>query len=458
MLRKNAPSSFSVVKQNSFAHDSLNKFASPRIRLDGVRRTQRNHGEETSVHVLITANPGYGHLAPLIPFAMAIRDAGHDVAIATSEQCRAGLSEYGVELEPCGPSWLESDYGRSDTPSLPTADLGAMYTSQHVPRMFADVDKAVARRRPDVIVSNDFEPTGRVAAERAGIPFVLASSGPRMARPVRQIWHAALLRDARRLGGLAEDGTLDYTLRWLHLCFAPADWVFRGWATEVHGTHVEAANEVGIRPRLADLGAAGSAGPAVAPGPSHPVVLCTFGTLFNKRPALVRAVIAGLVERVARLMVVLGPGVDPRDFAVSAPHVELRARASIPQLLQEVDYVVTHGGASTLTALQLAGKPSLLLPQGADQPVNALACLHRGLSVVRFHTPGGLRVGALPDGPMTPEAVGSAFDALTADAGYVQRAQEFAAVFAALPPLERAVELLERLASTREPVLACANA
>src|SRR5262245_47675732 len=123
---------------------------------------------------------------------MAIRDAGHEVAIATSEQCRSGLGDYGLAIEPCGPLWLESDYGHSDTPNLPTADLGAIYYADVVPRSLADVEAAVARRRPDVILSNDFEPTGRVVAERAGIPFVLASSGPRMSRSVRQIWHAAV--------------------------------------------------------------------------------------------------------------------------------------------------------------------------------------------------------------------------------------------------------------------------
>lgn len=415
---------------------------------------RRNTREETGMHVLITAHPGHGHLAPLIPFAMAIRDAGHDVAIATSAQCRTGLAGYGIEIEPCGPLWLESDYGYSDKPNLPTADLGAMYYTDVVPRLLADVDAAVARRRPDVILSNDFEPTGRVVAERAGIPFVLASSGPRMGRPVRQAWHAALLRRARKLGGLGEAPELDYSLRWLHLCFAPADWVYRGWATEVHGSHTAAANEVGIRPRLADLGAAGAVAAAVERCAGGPIVLCTFGTLFNKRPGLLRTVIEGLAGRVAKLLVVLGPGVDRGAFATSPANVELLEQASIPALLAGVDYVVTHGGASTLTALKLAGKPSLLFPQGADQPLNAMACLHQGSSVVRFHTPAGLKVGAMPEGPMSPESVGRAFDALTAEAGYAERARKLRAAFENLPPLEHAVRLLERLAATCEPMLA----
>jgi UDP:flavonoid glycosyltransferase YjiC (YdhE family) len=244
----------------------------------------------------------------------------------------------------------------------------------------------------------------------------------------------------------------------LHLCFAPADWVFRGWATEVHGTHVEAANEVGIRPRLADLGAAGNPTTAVERCADGPVVLCTFGTLFNKRPGVLRTVIAGLAERVAKLVVVLGPGVDSAAIGAPRRSVEVRERASIPDLLPGVDYVVTHGGASTLTALQLAGKPSLLFPQGADQPVNAVACQHRGLSVACFHTPAAVKVGAMPEGPMTPESVRHAFDALTANAGYAQRAHDFSASLDALPPLEHAVHLLERVATTREPVLTRANA
>ena len=345
------------------------------------------------MRVLITAQAGYGHFVPLIPLATALRAAGHDVWFGTSERCRDGLAAHGLELDACGPAWLESDFGRSSEPHNPVADLAKFLEAELLASLLKDFEASVRRRRPDVILSNDFEPVGRVIAERARIPFVLASSGPRLSRAFREQRHTYLLKTARRLAGLPEGGDLDWSLRWLHLCFAPRDWAFLGSIYDA-GSHVEAPNEHGIRPRVADLGRADGVRVASRPD-ARPAVLCTFGTVF------------------------------------------------------------THAGAGTLTALQLQGKPSLLLPQGADQPVNAAACVRNGSSVVRFHTLAAITAGVpVPKEPMTEDSVAEAFAELLADPGYRERAERFRASFDALPSVEHAVRLIEKLAVTRAPVLA----
>jgi UDP:flavonoid glycosyltransferase YjiC (YdhE family) len=404
------------------------------------------------MRVLITAQAGYGHFVPLIPLATALRDAGHDVWFGTSERCRDGLAAHGLELDACGPAWLESDFGRSSEPNNPVADLAKFLEAELLASLLKDFEASVRRRRPDVILSNDFEPVGRVIAERARIPFVLASSGPRLSRAFREQRHTYLLKTARRLAGLPEGGDLDWSLRWLHLCFAPRDWAFPGSIYEA-GSHVEAPNEHGIRPGVADLG--GANGVRVASKPdARPAVLCTFGTVFNKRAELLRTVVAGVARRAARLIVLLGPGADPAALGELAACVELHAEGSVAAFLPHVDYVVTHAGAGTLTALQLHGKPSLLLPQGADQPVNAAACLRNGSSVVRYHTLAAITAGVpVPKEPMTEDSVAQAFDQLL-DPGYRDRAERFRAEFDALPSSEHAVRLMEKLAATRAPVLA----
>jgi UDP:flavonoid glycosyltransferase YjiC (YdhE family) len=405
------------------------------------------------MRVLITAQAGHGHFAPLIPLAAALRDAGHDVSFGTSERCRDGLAAHGLELEPCGPAWLESDFGHSSEPNNPIADFAKFLDAELIPRLLADLEALVRRRRPDVILSNDFEPVGRVIAERAAIPFVLASSGPRLSRAVRDKRHTYALKTARRLGGLPPGGDLDYSLRWLHLCFAPRDWSFSGSIYDPMREHHESANEHGICPRVADLGPPYCALPPGTPG-ARPAVLCTFGTVFNKRAELLRTVIAAIARRAARLVVVLGPGADAAALGSLPGCVELHEQAPVSAFLPQVDYVVTHAGAGTLTALQLHGKPSLLLPQGADQPVNAAACLLNGSSVVRFHTLAAITAGVpLPSEPMTEASVAQAFDQLLSDPGYRQRAEQFRASLEALPPLEHAVRLIERLGATRAPVI-----
>ena len=60
------------------------------------------------MRVLITAQAGHGHFAPLIPLAAALRDAGHDVSFGTSARCRDGLAAHGLELEPGGAALMSS--------------------------------------------------------------------------------------------------------------------------------------------------------------------------------------------------------------------------------------------------------------------------------------------------------------------------------------------------------------
>ena len=402
------------------------------------------------MRVVITSLPGHGHLGPLIPLAVAIRDAGHDVAFATSATFGKLLEEHGLPLEPCGPLWREADFGRNFQQPQLLGDLAKFLDTEVTSRVLNDIDASVTRARPDLILSNDFEPNGRVIAERAGIPFVLASSGPRMPRAFRERLQGNILAASRRAGGLGEKGALDYTLRWLHLHFSPVDHALE---TAAEGAAVEARNEFGVRPAVAEFGAPFEPRGGMSGDTSRPAALCTFGTVFNKDPEILRTVINAVAPRVRRLFVLLGPGIDAESLGALPVGVELHSDVALSTMLPHVDYVVTHGGTASLAAIQLHAKPCLLLPLGADQIINGAACQRRRLGVVRFHTIAAVMVGAQPIMPMTQDSVGEAFDELTADEGYVARAADFKRTLHAMPPMQSAVPLLERLAVTRAPVL-----
>lgn len=401
------------------------------------------------MRVLITSLPGHGHLGPLIPLAKAIRDAGHDVAVATSESFRTMLEEHGLRFEPCGPVWRESDYGRRHQQPHLLADLAKFLDSEVTPRVLVDFDAIVARFRPDVIVSNDFEPNGRVIAERLGIPFALASSIPRLAHGLRIRMQTHLLQVARRAGGLTDERPLDYTLRWLHLCFSPPDHICIGQHDE---PPVEGANQFAIRPQVAEFGKPFASARPLGLSSMFPTALCTFGTVFNQDPEVLRAVIAAVAPRVRRLYVLLGPRIDARVLEPLQPGVELLHDVELSSILPCVDFVVTHGGTATLASVQLHGKPCLLLPLGADQIFNAAACQRRKLAAVRFHSPSAISLGAFPITPLSQASVAEGFDELLADAGYRERASQFQRSLDALPAMPFAVQLLHKLATTRAPV------
>ena len=102
--------------------------------------------------------------------------------------------------------------------------------------------------------------------------------------------------------------------------------------------------------------------------------------------------------------------------------------------------VVAHGGSgSTLTALA-AGVPLALVPLFVDGPTNARRVAELGAGI------------ALEDGP---DELGRAVAELLSDAGYRAAARAVADEIRALPPVERAVAVLEAVGS-RLPILAAA--
>jgi len=85
--------------------------------------------------------------------------------------------------------------------------------------------------------------------------------------------------------------------------------------------------------------------------------------------------------------------------------------------------------------------PLVVIPIGGDQPFTAERVEALGL---------GLAV-APPD--RTPEIIRARLREVLENPAYREHAQQFAAEMRSLPPLSDAVELLERLATERQPIL-----
>ena len=89
-----------------------------------------------------------------------------------------------------------------------------------------------------------------------------------------------------------------------------------------------------------------------------------------------------------------------------------------------------------------AGIPMVVIPVQGDQPRNAQRCADLGAGVV---------VG--PE-ERTPAVIQTAVRAVLADPSYRENAALLRDEIAALPGMDRAVELLERLAADPRPLLA----
>lgn len=61
-----------------------------------------------SMKVLMTVQPAFGHLHPVVPLAGALAEAGHDVVLASSASFSSQLAATGLRWVPAGIDWLES--------------------------------------------------------------------------------------------------------------------------------------------------------------------------------------------------------------------------------------------------------------------------------------------------------------------------------------------------------------
>jgi MGT family glycosyltransferase len=178
------------------------------------------------------------------------------------------------------------------------------------------------------------------------------------------------------------------------------------------------------------------------PWPVHlrgaPTVYATLGTVFNLESGdLFERLLAGLGGLKANVIVTVGRQLDPAELGKVPPNV--RVERYLPQafVLPHCDAVVSHGGSGSVLGALAHGLPMVLLPMGADQPLNAARCEELGIA----------RVIDAPDATAT--AIREASEAVLADPDYRLRAARFRDELAALPGPEEAVALLERLGPLR---------
>jgi UDP:flavonoid glycosyltransferase YjiC (YdhE family) len=157
-------------------------------------------------------------------------------------------------------------------------------------------------------------------------------------------------------------------------------------------------------------------------------VYVTLGTVaFGAVEVLRRAVLETAAHDVD-VLVAAGPAGDPALLGDLPANVHVERFVPQAEVLRHVDAVVHHGGAGTMLGALAAGLPQLILPQGADQPVNAVAIARAGAGL------------ALTNEEQTPGAIEQAVGTLLTTEPVA--AQAIAAEIAALPsPAEVAAQL-----------------
>ena len=388
------------------------------------------------MRVLFTTTHGYGHFHPLIPHARALADVGHEVAFAAPAALTGAIAHSGFRHFPAGLDRDMNDvfpelrtWRGPDRVAFVRGEVRAGLYPRH---MIPDLLALAATWPPDLIVWEELEYGGCLAAEVLGLPHAMVgvhATGEFFPRA-----HiAASLNVLRAAYGLSADPGLAMLDRYLTLrAFPPR---FQDPALPVAPTtHY-------LRPLLGDRSGVEGLPAWVAALPDRPVVYLGLGTALNE-PAIFRAFLAGLRDEPLTLIVTVGRDQDPDDYGPQPEHVHIERYIPLSLLLRHCDLAVTNGGSGTLTAALAHGLPLVVVPVAADQPENAARCAALGLGRV------------VPPADLTPETAREAVLAVFGDPAYRVAAERMRAEIDALPGPERAVALLEQLASEKQPIFA----
>jgi MGT family glycosyltransferase len=133
----------------------------------------------------------------------------------------------------------------------------------------------------------------------------------------------------------------------------------------------------------------------------------------------------------------VGRSVDPAAFAPLPKNVRVEHYIPNSQLLPRVDAVLCHGGFNTVMGALSFGKPLVLAPITADQPIHAQRCAALGVGRV------------IDPRPLDPTEIQTATRAVLDNSSYRDAARHLQHEIAALPDLAATAAIIEKAAYTR---------
>jgi UDP:flavonoid glycosyltransferase YjiC (YdhE family) len=380
------------------------------------------------MRILFTFAGGTGHFLPLVPVARAAERAGHVVAFAGQVGMVATVEAAGFNaFASGGASLLTSDE------RLPLLAVDQDREARAIRATFAGriarerAEEIIALGRewlPEVIVRDEIDFGAAVAAERLGVPdaTVLCIASGSFVPTGLVLEPLSKLRDAHELPP-------DPHLAMLHrnLVLSPFPPSFRDPAV------APAPNTQAFR-AVDPEGTADVAGADWLAALPRPVTYLTLGTIFNLESGdLFERVLAGLRGLPGSVVVTVGLNLDPTSLGPQPANVHVHR--FIPQsiLLPHCDLVVSHAGSGSVIGALAHGLPMVLLPMGADQPLNAARAEALGVAEL------------LDAVAATPASIEHAATSVLSEPGYRRRAELIRDEIRALPGPEHALELIERL-------------
>jgi UDP:flavonoid glycosyltransferase YjiC (YdhE family) len=409
------------------------------------------------LRILFVSLPAWGHIHLMLPLAQAFVERGDDVLWATGEDACAALESRGLPTAPTG--LTSADTTRELNLRFPEAVLGRVREHlakagaadgvpggadleirtgvDDVPRaarhfagvvtrlMLDDLLALVHSWGPSLLIHNDLEFAGAIAAAAGGIPSVTVSDCCLLpadwvaaaAEAVAPLWKREGL-EPRPYGG-------SYDHLYIDRC-PPS-------LQEPDAERVPAPQPMrpGVAARQIDLAAL----PALARDQTQsPLVFITFGTVVDKDLSLLRTVVEALRDLDLRLVVTTDPRADPAWLGPQPANVHVAGFVGREEvfagLLARCAAAVTHGGAGTVLTGLAHGLPQVSMPRTAHQVLTAEACERAGVGVV------------LPPQAVSKDTIRSATERVLSIPDLSRGAQRMAAEIAQMPPPEQVTQVL----------------
>lgn len=347
--------------------------------------------------VLVTWQAGGGAQMAL-GLVRLLAERGHGVRVI-------GPADLAPRIEAAGgvpvgfPSELEFDPSRGRRMEEQRDLLNGLFFGPALP---AALDRALAERPADVVVTDFLLQSAAAAAEAAPAADALL---------IHTIW------------GFHGDGATPGLAARADVALVAVPSELDDWPNPP-----ETVVHVGRLVEHEDDGSWESPWPA---GDDRPLVVVSLGTTYMEQEEALHRAVEALAALDVRGLVLTGHELGPDEVAAT-DGVAVRAYVPHAAVLPEASLVVTHAGTGTLLASFAAGVPVLCLPLGRDQPANARRVRALGLGAV-----------------LQPDAQASELrteieDLLGAD-DVRARVREFAEVIASYGRGERAVEALCRI-------------
>lgn len=323
------------------------------------------------MRVLFSSMRMTGHIRPLLPYADALLNRGHDVLVAAPQDAGAIIRDAGLDHAVFGHpgdkrlAEISGLFANMSAEEVGKTAVGKIFADLNARAALPGLRSIIQTWKPDLIVRESMEFGATVAATEAGIRTArVASTNPQNEAQVVTL-AAAPLDVIRREAGLDPDNGA--ALR--------AEPAFTSFPPSLDGNTLAAGMGAPFRVRTARESLDPEAiVPAWAVEDGRPLVFITFGTLAagaERNHGLFRAALDAVGALPVRALFSTGTAMDLAGLGAVPENVTVTSWVSQGDVFPRAAVIVCHGGAGTVLAGLTHGLPMVITPITADQPDNA---------------------------------------------------------------------------------------